>query len=287
VENFPGILDVTGPGLIDALQKQVERFGGVIAPGEGVSGIVRRDDGLLDVAVNGGEKTYRTRAVILAPGSEYRMLGVPGEDEMRQATKVSYCATCDGAFYRDKDILCVGGGNTAVEDTIYLATRFARKVTMVHRRREFRAQQVLVEELHKAAKEKGIDIRLPYVLKRIVGSADKSQIDHVEIENVETHETENLRVDGVFIFAGMTPNTGFLKGIVEMNENGYIACDPATLKTSLPGVFVAGDCRQQAAMQLATAVGDGVLAAMELKQYFRNPQSWRESMRGDGITHGW
>jgi thioredoxin reductase (NADPH) len=273
VENYPGYVTVGGPELIDHQRKQVENFGAEILANQAAAALRRRDDGVLEVDTS-AKKTFRGRAVIVSPGSDYRKLGVPGEDEMRQATRVSYCATCDGAFYRDMHVLAVGGGNTAVQDAVYLATRFTKKLTLIHRRREFRAQKVVVEELHKAAKEKNIDIKLPYVLEEIVPTADKKEIDHVAVKNVETNQVEQLKVDGVFIFVGMIPNTGWLRGAVEMDEAGYISADPVTMKTSMPGVFVAGDCRQAAAMQLATAMADGVVAAMQLKEYFRDPKSW-------------
>ena len=287
IENYPGYEQITGPDLIDHQRKQVEAFGAEIRINQAVDSI-RRDDstGLLHVVVNGGEANYTARAIILTPGSDYRHLGCQGELDMRNVGKVSYCATCDGAFYRDKEILTVGGGNTAVEDTIYLAKRFARKVTMVHRRREFRAQQVLVEELNETAKSHDLTLKLPYILEKIVPTSDGQQIDHVEIRDLTTDQSESLHVDGVFIFVGMVPNTGFLKGIVEINPAGYIVADPASLKTSMPGVFVAGDCRDQAAMQLATAVGDGVVAAMMLKQYFRNPDAWTVPQRAEPAS-GW
>ena len=284
IENYPGYEKISGPDLIENMKTQIVAFGARIATGRGVSELTRRGDGLLEVSVNNGEETYLARSVILCPGSDYRQLGVPGEAELRQATKVSYCATCDGAFYRDKHVLSVGGGNTAVEDTIYLATRFTRKITMIHRRREFRAQQVLVDELYAAAEEKDIDIKLPYVLEEIVPNADVTGIDHVSIRNVETDEIEQFTVDGVFMFVGMVPNTRWLAGAIEINQAGYIACDAATLKTSMPGVFVAGDCRQQAAMQLATACADGVVAAMMIKEYFRNPADWSAEAEE---TSGW
>lgn len=287
VENYPGIVKVAGFDLIEQQKQQAGNFGAKIVANRACTGLRRRDDRLLEVQVDGGETTYLARAVILSPGSDYRRLGVPGEDEMRQATRVSYCATCDGAFYRDKHVLTVGGGNTAVEDTIYLASRFCRKITMVHRRREFRAQKVLVEELHRAAGEHDIDIKLPYVLEQIVPNADRTDIDHVEIKNVETGQVEPLGVDGVFLFVGMNPNTEWLRGVVEMNEAGYVACDCTTLKTSMPGVFVAGDCRQRAAMQLVTACADGVVAAMMLKGYFRDPDTWAETMAEEGVGRGW
>ena len=287
IENYPGYEHVTGPGLIDHMVKQVRAFGAQIATGQEATEIARQKGGLLEVGTNAGEGRHVARAVILAPGSDYRRLGVPGEDAMRQAGKVSYCATCDGAFFRGKHVLTVGGGNTAVEDTIYLARRFTRKITMIHRRREFRAQQVLVDELKALAAEKDIDIRLPYVLERIVPGAGGRSIDRVEVRNVETGAAEPIAVDGVFVFVGMVPNTKFLHGAAKMNEAGYVACDCTTLKTSMPGVFVAGDCRQRAAMQLATACGDGVVAAMMLKEYFRDPSSWKKTPHEEGDEEGW
>ncbi len=287
IENYPGWEQITGPELIDHQRRQAENFGAQIAVNKAASTLRRGDDDVLELEVNSGQETYRARAVVLAPGSDYRQLGAPGEVELRQAGKVSYCATCDGAFYRDKHVLAVGGGNTAVEDTIYLARRFVKKTTLIHRRREFRAQKVLVEELYETAREKDIDIKLPYVLEEIIGNADNTEIDHVKIRNVETDAIEQLNVDGVFMFVGMIPNTDWLRGVVEMNEAGYIACDCTTLKTSMPGVFVAGDCRQRAAMQLATACADGVLAAMEIKEYFKDPTSWPETMAEKGLVEGW
>ena len=263
------------------MKAQVLRFGAEIAVNRAVTSLKRRDDGLLELEINAGERSHVARAVILSPGSDYRVLGVPGEQQMRQATRVSYCATCDGAFYRDKHVLTVGGGNTAVQDTIYLAERFVRKATMIHRRREFRAQMVLVEELHNVAADKGIDIKLPYVLEEIVPNADGAEIDHVRIRNVETDAAEQVKVDGVFVFAGMTPNTAWLRGVVEMDEAGYIVADPLTMRTSMPGVFVAGDCRRQAAMQLVTACADGVVAAMMLREYFRDPSTWTSAGVGE------
>jgi thioredoxin reductase (NADPH) len=273
VENFPGYELIAGADLIAHMQKQVENFGVSPTTGAEATALRRRDD-VLEVEVNGGERSHLGRAVILCPGSDYRQLGVPGEQELRQATKVSYCATCDGAFYKDKEVLTVGGGNTSVEDTIYLAERFAKKTTLIHRREEFRAQKVLVEELQAKAPKHNIQLKLPYVLERIVPNSDASEIDHVIIKNVKTGQAEPLKVDGVFIFVGMVPNTKWLAGAVELSEEGYVKCNCLTLQTSMPGVFVAGDCRVGAAMQLATACSDGVVAALMLKQYFRDPKSW-------------
>ena len=287
IENYPGYEKISGFDLVEQMKGQVVGFGAEIAASKAVDSLKRRDDGTLELSVNGGGETYRARAVILAPGSDYRQLGAPGEEEMRQATRVSYCATCDGAFYRDKHVLAVGGGNTAVGDAVYLATRFTKKLTLIHRRTEFRAQKVLVEELYEAAKEKDIDVKLPYVLEAIVPNADGTEIDHAKIKNVETGEIEELKVDGVFIFVGMIPNTGWLRGAVEIDEAGYVAADPITMKTSTPGVFVAGDCRQDAPLQLATACSDGVTAAMQLKEYFRDPSTWSSAPADANGPKGW
>ncbi len=269
------------------MQKQVEAFGVSVTGASEATALRRGDEGVLEVEINGGEKTARAKAVILSPGSDYRQLGVPGEKQLREAGKVSYCATCDGAFYKDKHVLTVGGGNTAVEDTLYLAERFAGKVTMVHRRTEFRAQQVLVEELRSKAEANHIEIKLPYVLTEIVANQAGDGIDHVVLKNVQTDRSERLEVDGVFLFVGMVPNTQWLAGTLQLTPEGYVPCNCQTLQTDLPGVFVAGDCRAGAAMQLATACADGVVAAMMLKQYFRDPAGWaKASAEGIGGS-GW
>lgn len=287
IENYPGYESITGQDLIDHMAKQVAAFGGEIVTGRAATALRPRPDELLEVTANGDERTYVTRAAILAPGSHYRQLGVPGEAEMRQAGRVSYCATCDGPFYRDKEVLVVGGGNTAVQDAAYLAKQFTRKLTIVHRRREFRADKVIVEELYAAAKEKDVDVKLPYVITEIVGSDDKTKIDHVTIRNVETGETEAVRPDGVFVLVGTVPDSHFLRGAVDMDDAGHIACDPRRLTTSMRGVFVAGDCRQGAPMQLVTACADGALAAMMVKEYFREPSAWSRMAAERGPAEGW
>ena len=287
IENYPGYEKIGGSELIDRMKAQVLNFGGEIASNRAVSALRRARDGNLEIEVNSGEENFSARAVILSPGSDYRKLNLPGEDQMRQATKVSYCATCDGAFYKDKCVLAIGGGNTAVEDTVYLATRFTKKITLIHRRREFRAQKVLVEQLYDTAKKHDIDVKLPYVPVEIVPNAEGTDIDHVKIRNVETDKIEDLKVDGVFIFVGMVPNTGWLKEFLPLDQNGYIPADALTMKTSQVGVFVAGDCRQSAAMQLATACSDGVVAAMGLREYFRDPNSWGIAPPDNGAPKGY
>jgi thioredoxin reductase (NADPH) len=273
IENYPGIERIDGAGLIMQMQQQTESFGAEIKNGSEVSGLEKLEDG--NIAVYCDKDKYTARAVILTPGSDYRKLGVPGEEEFRNAgAGVSYCGTCDAPFFKGKQVVAVGGGNTAVEETLHL-TRFAEKVTMIHRRDEFRASRVLVEELLVKANEPDSNLIIKYdtVATAIQGDGKAQSIN---LKNVKTNAEEDYPCDGVFIFIGMVPNTGFLKGSVELTEHGFIKCDCAYLRTSVPGVFVAGDCRIGAAMQLATAVGDGVVAAMMLKQYFRDPNWWNE-----------
>lgn len=273
IENYPGIERIDGAGLIMQMQKQVENFGAEIKTGSEVSSLEKLEDG--NIAVFCDKDKYTARAVILTPGSDYRKLGVPGEEEFRNAgAGVSYCGTCDAPFFKGKQVVAVGGGNTAVEETLHL-TKFAEKVTMIHRRDEFRAAKVLVEELLTKANESDSNLIIKYnTIATAIQGDGKAQ--SIKLKNVKTSAEEDYPCDGVFIFIGMVPNTGFLKGFVELTENGFIKCDCAYLRTSVPGVFVAGDCRIGAAMQLATAVGDGVVAAMMLKQYFRDPNWWNE-----------
>jgi len=273
IENYPGIERIDGPGLIQSMQKQVENFGAQIKTGCEVTGLEKLKDG--PIAVKCDKDTFIARAVILAPGSDYRKLGIPGEDEFR-GSGVSYCGTCDAPFFRGKHVVAVGGGNSAVEETLHL-TKFAEKVTMIHRRDEFRAAQILVEELLEKAKEPNSNLLIKYstIATAIRG---EGKVQSVKLKNVKSGQEEDYPCDGVFVFVGMVPNTGFLKGFVELTERDFIKCDCAYLRTNVPGVFVAGDCRIGAAMQLATAAGDGVIAAMMLKQYFRDPNWWNESV---------
>jgi thioredoxin reductase (NADPH) len=273
IENYPGIERIDGPGLIQNMQKQVENFGAEIKTGCEVTGLEKLKDG--NIAVTCDKDTFIARAVILTPGSAYRHLGIPGEDDFR-GSGVSYCGTCDAPFFRGKHVVSVGGGNTAVEETLHLV-KFADKVTMIHRRDEFRASKVLVEELLEKAKEPDSNLTIKYstVATAIEG---EGKVQSVKLKNVKDNEEEDYPCDGVFVFVGMVPNTDFLKGFVELTDRNFIKCDCAYLRTNVPGVFVAGDCRIGAAMQLATAAGDGVVAAMMLKQYFRDPSWWNESV---------
>jgi thioredoxin reductase (NADPH) len=282
IENYPGIERIDGPGLIERMQKQVEAFGSEIKNGCEVTSLKKLKDG--HIAVTCDKEKFTARTVILTPGSDYRKLGVPGEDQFR-GSGVSYCGTCDAPFFKGKHVVAVGGGNTAVEETLHL-TKFAQKVMMIHRRDEFRASKILIEELLEKANEPNSNLTIKYstIATAIRG---EGKVQSVKLKNVKTGQEEDYPCDGVFVFVGMEPNTGFLKGFVELTDRGFIKCDCAYLRTSVPGVFVAGDCRIGAAMQLATAIGDGVVAAMMLKQYFRDPKWWNEPVSDALQPGGW
>ena len=266
------------------MQKQALNFGAEIKTSSEVTALEKLQDGNIEVSCD--ETKYIARAVILAPGSDYRKLGVPGEEQFRSAgAGVSYCGTCDAPFFKGKQVVAVGGGNTAVGETLHL-TKFAKTVTLIHRRDEFRATRVLTEELLQKANEPNSNLIIKYstVATAIEG---EGKVQSVRLKNVKSDQEQNYPCDGVFIFIGMVPNTGFLKGFVELTGNGFIKCDCAYLRTNVPGVFVAGDCRIGAAMQLATAVADGVIAAMMLKQYFRDPNWWNEAVSDRLQPGGW
>ncbi len=282
IENYPGIERIDGIGLIQNMRKQAENFGAEIKTGCEVTKLEKLQDS--NIAVYCDKDKYIGRVVILALGSVYRKLGIPGEEEFA-GSGVSYCGTCDAPFFKGKHVVAVGGGNTAVEETLHL-TKFADKVTMIHRRDEFRAAKVLVEELLEKAKVQNSSLIIKYstLATAIQG---EGKVQSVKFKNVKDGREEDYPCDGVFIFIGMVPNTGFLKGFVELTDNGFIKCDCAYLRTKVPGVFVAGDCRVGAAMQLATAVGDGVVAAMMLKQYFRDAGWWNEPVSDLLQPGGW
>ena len=284
IENYPGIVRIDGPSLIEQMQKQAESFGAELKTAADVSRIEKLADG--NVAVQCDSDRFTARAVILAMGSHYRRLGVPGEDEFRNAgAGVSYCGTCDAPFFRDKEVVSIGGGNTAVEETLHLL-KYVKKATLIHRRDQFRADKVLVEELLAKADEPGSNLVIQYdtVATAVQG---QGRVQSVRLKNIKTGHQTDYPCDGVFIFVGMMPNTAFLKGTVELTDEGFIVCDCAYLRTPIPGVFAAGDCRVGAAMQLATAVGDGVNSAMMIKQYFRDPKWWNKPVSDACQPFGW
>ena len=263
VDNYPGFPDgIAGLELAENMRKQAERFGAVIEMGE-VTGVKKEANGNIKLDTTDGEVFAKT--VLIATGSGYRKIGVPGEEEY-YARGVHYCATCDGAFYRDKKLVVVGGGNSAVQEAIFL-TRFASHIDILVRS-DFRASDVLVDRLEKEFKDK-ITLHKQTTTDQIIGE----KIDNIDrvTKVVGTDKASGKQVefqtDGVFVFVGLDPNTGFLKETaVELDEIDFVKSDDS-LETSIPGVFVAGDCRSGATMQIATAVGEGATAALRIREY--------------------
>ncbi|MBW3079181.1 thioredoxin-disulfide reductase [Bifidobacterium simiiventris] len=266
VENFPGFPDgIMGPDLMDAMQKQAEKFGAELVYDDVVSvdfgGDADQPDAhaVKSVTVDGGE-TYRARAVVITTGSSYRKLGVPGEAEF-SGRGVSYCATCDGFFFRGKPIVVVGGGDSAFEEAQFLS-RFGSSVTLVHRRDEFRASKIMVDRARENEK-------ISFVTNAVVESVngDDSGATSVTLRDVVTGETRELPAEGVFVAIGHTPSTGFLGGAVKLDEDGYIVVDGASTRTSVPGVFAAGDAVDRVYRQAISAAGMGCRAALDTQSY--------------------
>ncbi len=257
VENFPGFPGgVSGFELADRLKRQAMQFGVDLREITGVTAIRPEADGTYSVVTD--RETLRTKAVILAPGREAKRSGIPGEGEFI-GRGVSWCATCDGALYRGRTVAVIGGGDSAVEEGIFL-TKFAQKVYLVHRRDTLRAAEVVQE---RAFCNPVFEFVWDSVPVRIIGD---EVVRGLQIENVKTGESSELALDGVFFYIGNTPNTGFLKGFVELDDLGYIPTDEL-LRTNLPGVYACGDARASALKQIATAVGEGALAAMQAERY--------------------
>lgn len=270
IENYPGFLKISGTQLVSQMEEQCRTFGAEIRQLAAVTSLQRMPSGMISVEIN-GKDTIETKVVVLTPGSDYRKLGVPGEDRFRQAgTGVSYCGTCDAPFFKEKTVVAVGGGNTALQESLHLA-KYVKKLYLVHRRQEFRAEGILIEELEHVVKTGKIELVLDSQVLSIEG---KDRVEHAVTLNIQNNQIRKIDCDGVFIFVGMIPNTSFLKDFVELDGAGFIKCEPWYLRTNVPGVFAAGDCRTGAAMQLATATGDGVNVAMVLDKYMKDPHWW-------------
>lgn len=257
VDNYPGFPEgIEGMKLASELQAQAERFGAVIDFGD-VSEI--RDNGATKTVVVDGQDV-ETKTVLIATGSEYKKIGVPGETE-NFGRGVHYCATCDGAFYRDKRLVVVGGGNSAVQEAIFL-TRFASHIDMLVRS-DFKASDVLVDELQKYVDEGKITVHKQTSTDEIV--VQENKVTGVKVTKDGAQET--IETDGVFVFVGLLPNTQFLENSsIELDPMGHIKTD-LKLETAMPGVFASGDVRSGATLQIASAVGEGATAALNIREY--------------------
>lgn len=256
IENFPGFSDSSsGYDLVTSMQSQAERFGAEIMLVE----IVRMElEGDIKVLHTSDGKQIQAKAIVLSLGATPRRLNVPGEVEFI-GRGVSYCAVCDAAFFKDKKLIVVGGGDTAVEDSHFL-TRYASSVAIVHRRDKFRAQRIIQE---RALENPSINVHWNSVVTRIGG---KDSVDHVVLRNVHTDEETHVPVDGVFVLIGLDPNTAFLNGEITLDDAGYIITDE-NMRTNIPGVFAAGDVRRKLLRQIVTACADGAIAATAAEKY--------------------
>lgn len=255
IENYPGFDSILGPDLSNKMFDHAKKFGAEYAYGD-IKEIV---DGKEYKTVIAGKKEYKARAIIITTGAEYKKIGVPGEQELG-GRGVSYCAVCDGAFFRDKELVVIGGGDSAVEEGVYL-TRFASKVTIVHRRDELRAQKILQDRAF--ANEK-ISFIWNTTLKQINGTDGK--VSGVTLVNTQNGEESDFKTDGVFIYIGMLPLTKPFANLGITNENGYIETNDV-METKVPGIFAAGDVREKTLRQVVTATGDGSIAAQAVQHY--------------------
>ncbi|MFI9433686.1 MULTISPECIES: thioredoxin-disulfide reductase [Streptosporangium] len=256
VENFPGFPDgIMGPDLMDSMRKQAERFGAELVADD----VVEVDLTVTPKVVKTATDTYHAKAVILAMGSGYRELGVPNEKRL-SGHGVSWCATCDGFFFRGQDIVVVGGGDTAMEEAIFL-TRFAGSVTVVHRRDELRASKIMQDRAF--ANEK---IRFVWD-SEVVDVLGENKVSGVRLRNLKTGEESELAATGLFIAIGHDPRTELVKGQVELDDEGYIKVDSPSTRTNLDGVFAAGDVVDHTYRQAITAAGTGTAASLDAERW--------------------
>ena len=263
VENYPGYPQgVMGPQMMQDLRDQAERFGTRFIT-ENVTRFEPGSDGEPH-RVWIDDEEYRARAVVLAMGAEHKKLGVPGEEELG-GRGVSYCATCDAAFFKDRATIIVGGGDSAMEEAIFLA-KFSSKVVIVNRRDEFRASKIMLE---RARATENIEFKTPFVVEEFL-AGDNGALDRARLRNVESGETEELPMDGAFIAIGHEPQSEIVDGIVGTDADGYVATEGKSTRTNVPGVFAAGDLVDHTYRQAITAAGSGCQAALDAEWYLRD-----------------
>jgi thioredoxin reductase (NADPH) len=270
VENYPGFADVIqGPWLMEQMQAQAEHVGTEFI----MDHISKVDLARRPFRLEGDSgDSYTCDALIIATGAQARWLGLPSEEHFK-GYGVSACATCDGFFYKGKQVVVVGGGNTAVEEALFL-TNFASKVTVVHRRDGFRAERIMQERLFKNPK---IEVIWNTVLEEVTGSSDPRTVTGVRLKNVKTGKVTALKMDGVFVAIGHAPATELFKGQLEMKPSGYLVTAPDSTLTSIPGVFAAGDVKDEVFRQAVTAAGMGCMAALEAERYLAKLETTAEA----------
>ena len=263
VENFPGFPDgILGPDLIESMRKQAQRFGAEFRAGA-VNGV---DLSRRPFQIKAGKQSLESRTLIVAAGASARLLGLESERKL-VGRGVSTCATCDGFFFRGKEIAVVGGGDTAMEEALFL-TRFAGRVHLIHRRNEFRASKIMLDRAHGNGK---IHFVTPAVVEEVMDVA-KGTVEGVRLRNPETRKVSTLAVEGVFIAIGHEPNTQPFRGQLEMDANGYLVTRAGSSKTNVEGVFAAGDVQDHRYRQAVTAAGSGCMAAMDAEKFLEAEQ---------------
>jgi thioredoxin reductase (NADPH) len=256
VENFPGFPDgIMGPELIENMRKQAQKFGTEFKAGA----VSEVDVSKRPFKIVAGKETYEAEALIVAAGASARLLGLKGEKELI-GHGVSTCATCDGYFFRGKPIAVVGGGDSAMEEANFLS-RYASRVYLVHRRNEFRASKIMID---RAKANEKVEFVTPFSVEEIL--APKGLVEGVRLRNLQTKETREIALDGVFVAIGHDPNTTVFKGKLEMDSNGYLLAKHGSL-TAIPGVFVAGDVQDHRYRQAVTAAGSGCMAAIDAEKF--------------------
>ncbi len=259
IENYPGFQSISGPKLMEKMEEQAKTYGAVIKTGEEVVDIAKQND-LYSVKTK--STSYLGKTIVLSTGSTYRKLGIPNEENLI-GSGIHFCATCDGAFYRDKDIIVIGGGNSALEEGIFLAG-FCKSVKIVHRSEKFSASETYIEKL------KSIDNIKTYMNKTSLEFVPnkKDMFKGIKVRDNDTSEETTIEADGAFIFIGLIPNTKSFKDIVSLDKRGFIQTS-GLAQTSVNGIFAAGDCREGAIAQVAAATGEGVLASYGIRNYLK------------------